>query len=160
AAAIAEVVDEAMANAAREHVVECGKSMPGRTLVAFGGAAPLHAARIAEKLEIDRILIPAGAGVGSAIGFLRAPVAYAVIASGYQRLPRFDALGLNRAYAAMAEEAHKIVERASGGRARSERRIAYMRYLGQGHEIPVPVQLAPLTAASAESLRRAYDAAY
>jgi N-methylhydantoinase A len=160
AAAIAEVVDEAMANAAREHVVECGKSMPGRTLIAFGGAAPLHAARIAEKLEIDRILVPAGAGVGSAIGFLRAPVAYEVTRSVYVRLGRFDAGALNRAYAAMAEEAHAIVARAAGGRARHERRIAYMRYLGQGHEIPVPVPLAPLAAASAEALRRAYDAAY
>jgi N-methylhydantoinase A len=165
AAGIAEVVDEAMANAAREHVVECGKSLPGRTLIAFGGAAPLHAARIAEKLEIDRILIPYGAGVGSAIGFLRAPVAYEVTRSVYVRLSRFDAAALNRAYAAMAEEAHAIVDRATHGRAagerlRAERRIAYMRYLGQGHEIPVPVPLAALSAASAESLRRAYDAAY
>jgi len=160
AAGIVEVVDEAMANAAREHVVECGKALPGRTLIAFGGAAPLHATRIAEKLEIDRILIPGGAGVGSAIGFLRAPVAYEVTRSVYTRLSKFDAAALNRAFAAMAEEAHKIVERAAGGRPRSERRIAYMRYLGQGHEIPVPVLLATLTAASAEALRRAYDAAY
>ncbi|MGH7006535.1 MAG: hydantoinase/oxoprolinase family protein, partial [Alphaproteobacteria bacterium] len=166
ASGIAEVVDEAMANAAREHVVECGKSLPGRTLIAFGGAAPLHATRIAEKLEIDRILIPAGAGVGSAIGFLRAPVAYEVTRSVYVRLARFDATALNRAFAAMAEEAHAIVERAAGGRARpgpqarDERRIAYMRYLGQGHEILVPVPTAPLTSTSAESLRRAYDTAY
>ena len=160
AAGIAEVVDEAMANAAREHVIECGKSLPGRTLIAFGGAAPLHAARIAEKLEIDRILIPSGAGVGSAIGFLRAPVAYEVTRSVYVRLSRFDAAALNRAYAAMAEEAHAIVARAAGDRARSERRIAYMRYLGQGHEIAVPVPLETLGAASAEIIRRAYDAAY
>jgi N-methylhydantoinase A len=160
ASGIAEVVDEAMANAAREHVVECGKSLPGRTLVAFGGAAPLHAARIAAKLEIDRILIPAGAGVGSAIGFLRAPVAYEVTRSVYVRLSRFDATALNRSFAAMAEEAHAVVERAAAGRARTERRIAYMRYLGQGHEIPVPVPNAPLGTASAETLLRAYDAAY
>ncbi len=165
AAGIAEVVDEAMANAAREHVIECGKSLPGRTLIAFGGAAPLHAARIAEKLEIDRILIPAGAGVGSAIGFLRAPVAYEVTRSVYVRLSRFDAAALNRAFAAMAEEAHAIVDRAThgggvGDRPRSERRIAYMRYLGQGHEIPVPVPGGALSAASAETLRSAYDTAY
>jgi len=98
--------------------------------------------------------------VGSAIGFLRAPVAYEVTRSVYVRLGRFDAAALNRAYAAMAEEAHAIVERAARGRPRSERRIAYMRYLGQGHEIPVPVANAPLTTASADALRRAYDAAY
>jgi N-methylhydantoinase A len=165
AAGVAEVVDEAMANAAREHVIECGKSLPGRTLIAFGGAAPLHAARIAEKLEIDRILIPAGAGVGSAIGFLRAPVAYEVTRSVYVRLSRFDATALNRAFAAMAEEAHAIVDRATHGRAagdrpRTERRIAYMRYLGQGHEIPVPVPQESLTSASGAIIRSAYDAAY
>jgi N-methylhydantoinase A len=160
AAGIVEVVDEAMANAAREHVVECGKSLPGRTLIAFGGAAPLHAARIAEKLEIDRVLIPSGAGVGSAIGFLRAPVAYEVTRSVYVRLGRFDAAALNRAYAAMAEDAHGVVARAAAGRPRHERRIAYMRYLGQGHEIPVPVPNQPLTEDSAAALRTAYDAAY
>jgi len=160
AAGIAEVVDEAMANAAREHVVECGKSLPGRTLVAFGGAAPLHAARIAEKLEIDRVLIPSGAGVGSAIGFLRAPVAYEITRSVYVRLGRFDPAALNRAYAAMASDAHAVVARAAAGRPRAERRIAYMRYLGQGHEIAVAVPIAPLAAASAAALKDAYDAAY
>ncbi|MCW5772831.1 MAG: hydantoinase/oxoprolinase family protein [Rhodospirillaceae bacterium] len=160
AAGIAEVVDEAMANAAREHVVECGKSLPGRTLIAFGGAAPLHAARIAEKLEIDRVLIPSGAGVGSAIGFLRAPVAYEVTRSVYVRLAQFDPATLNRAFSAMAEDAHAVVARAAAGAARSERRIAYMRYLGQGHEIAVAVDTAPLGRDSAAALRDAYDEAY
>jgi len=160
AAGIAEVVDEAMANAAREHVVECGKSLPGRTLIAFGGAAPLHAARIAEKLEIDRVLIPSGAGVGSAIGFLRAPVAYEITRSVYLRLARFDPAALNRAFAAMSSEAQEVVARAAEGRPRAERRIAYMRYVGQGHEIAVPVPNEPLHAGSAAALRDAYDGAY
>src|SRR6266849_3039797 len=70
---ISEMVDENMANAARVHAIESGKDARGRTLVAFGGAAPLHAARMAEKLGMARVLIPANAGVGSAVGFLRAP---------------------------------------------------------------------------------------
>ena len=83
---VSEMVDENMANAARMHAIESGKEIEARTLIAFGGAAPLHAVRMAEKLKIDRVVIPPGAGVGSAIGFLRAPVAYEVIRSRYQRL--------------------------------------------------------------------------
>ncbi len=59
-----------MASAARVHAVERGKSLDERTLVAFGGAAPLHATRVADKLGIKRIVVPTGAGVGSAVGML------------------------------------------------------------------------------------------
>src|SRR5262249_39945562 len=55
---ISEMVDENMANAARVHAIESGKDLRPRTLIAFGGAAPLHAARVAEKLGIGRVLIP------------------------------------------------------------------------------------------------------
>ena len=70
-----------MANAARVHAIESGKDARGRTLVAFGGAAPLHAARLAEKLGLDRVVVPQQAGVGSAVGFLRAPIAYEIVRS-------------------------------------------------------------------------------
>ena len=62
---VSEIVDENMANAARVHAIESGKDARGRTLVAFGGAAPLHAARMADKLGLDRVLVPSNAGVGS-----------------------------------------------------------------------------------------------
>ena len=88
---ISEMVDENMANAARVHAIESGKDLRARTLIAFGGAAPLHAARVAEKLGIGRVLIPANAGVGSAVGLLRAPVAYEIVRSRLMRLSEFDA---------------------------------------------------------------------
>ena len=87
---VVEMVDENMANAARVHAIESGKNYTGRTLIAFGGGGPVHAYRVAEKIGIDRILVPIGAGVGSAIGFLRAPVAYEVVRSLYQRLGTFN----------------------------------------------------------------------
>ncbi|MGA7019572.1 MAG: hydantoinase/oxoprolinase family protein, partial [Pseudolabrys sp.] len=87
---ISEIVDENMANAARVHAIESGKDLRSRTLIAFGGAAPLHAARVAEKLGIDHVLVPANAGVGSAIGLLRAPVAYEVVRGRLIRLSAFD----------------------------------------------------------------------
>ena len=88
---ICEVVDENMANAARVHAVENGKNISDNVMIAFGGAAPLHAARLCEKLGIDQCLIPVGAGVGSAIGFLKAPFGYEALASNILPLSAFDA---------------------------------------------------------------------
>ncbi|MET0650937.1 MAG: hydantoinase/oxoprolinase family protein, partial [Hyphomicrobiaceae bacterium] len=81
AVGIAEIVDENMANAARVHAVERGVAISERTLIAFGGAAPLHASRLAEKLAISKVIVPPDAGVGSAVGFLAAPAAYEMIRS-------------------------------------------------------------------------------
>src|SRR5215472_13491346 len=108
--AISEVVEENMANAARVHAVERGKDLEARTLIAFGGAAPLHAARLADKLGIRRVLIPCGAGVGSAFGFLQAPVAYEVARSRYVRLDdTFDTSLVNALFAEMRAEAEAVV---------------------------------------------------
>ncbi len=158
--AIAEVVDENMANAARVHAIEWGKEIGTRTLVAFGGAAPLHAARLAEKLGLDRVLVPSGAGVGSAIGFLRAPIAYEVVRSRYQRLSSFDADAVNATLEEMREEALAIVRPAAPGQDLIEIRTAYMRYLGQGHEVNVRVPVRPLTVADAITLKAAFDEVY
>ena len=88
--AVSEVVNENMVNAARVHAVERGVDVAGRTLVAFGGAAPLHACRLAQKLGITKIIIPADAGVGSAIGFLEAPAAFEIVRSQFMALDAFD----------------------------------------------------------------------
>ncbi len=55
---VIEMVDENMANAARVHAIESGKTYEGRTLIAFGGGGPVHACRVAEKLGITRVLVP------------------------------------------------------------------------------------------------------
>ena len=114
---VSEIVDENMANAARVHAIESGKDARGRTLVAFGGAAPLHAARMADKLGLDRVLVPSNAGVGSAVGFLRAPIAYEIVRSHLQRLDAFDADAANALFAAMRAEAEAIVRRGDRRRA-------------------------------------------
>ena len=97
AVGVAEIVDENMANAARVHAVERGVAIAERTLVAFGGAAPLHASRLAEKLGIERIIVPPDAGVGSAVGFLAAPAAYEIVRSRYMRLEHLRCGGRQRA---------------------------------------------------------------
>ncbi|MYD75113.1 MAG: hydantoinase/oxoprolinase family protein [Gammaproteobacteria bacterium] len=135
---ICEVVDENMANAARVHAVENGKDISGNVMIAFGGAAPLHAARLCEKLGIDRFLVPRGAGVGSAIGFLKAPFGYEAVASQIMKLSRFDPEALNRLLDSLRSTAENFVRSGTDGELRCEV-TAFMRYAGQGWEIPVPM---------------------
>ena len=158
--AVSEVVDENMANAARVHAIEWGKEVDRRAMIAFGGAAPLHAARLAEKLGLDQVVVPTGAGVGSAIGFLRAPVAYEVARSRYHRLSAFDPDFVNETLEEMSQEAYGIVDEAAGGAALGEVRTAYMRYLGQGHEITVELPKRALVDDDRNLLQSAFDDAY
>ncbi len=154
--AVSEVVDENMATASRAHAVEQGKDIRRRTLIAFGGAAPLHAARIAEKLGLTTVIVPPGAGVGSAIGFLLAPAAYEIVRSLPMRLDRFDGARVEAMFADMRSEATSVVRAAAGEAAIEEQRSAFMRYAGQGHEIAVALN----GALTAESLLAGFEAAY
>jgi N-methylhydantoinase A len=157
---VVEIVDENMANAARVHAIESGKTFEGRTMIAFGGGGPVHATRIAEKIGVARVMVPSGAGVGSAIGFLRAPIGYEVVRSLYQRLDRLDIDAVNGLLAEMVDQAAAVVAEGSFGAATHERRLAYMRYVGQGHEIAVPLPARALTAADVSAIHAAYDAEY
>jgi N-methylhydantoinase A len=145
---LAEVVDENMANAARVHAVENGEDLADYTMIAFGGAAPLHAARLCEKLGVTRCLIPEGAGVGSAIGFLRAPFSFEANRSVFMKAGTFDPETVRRLFAEMAQEATRFVRSCDAtAPIRADYKV-YMRYKGQGWEIPVP--LTPEEAAEAD----------
>jgi len=157
---VSEMVDENMANAARVHAIERGKALGDRTLIAFGGAAPLHAARLAEKLGMNRIVIPTSAGVGSAVGFLRAPVAYEVVRSRFFRLSAFDAATVNAMLREMAAEARQIVATGAPNATIEEHRHVEMRYIGQGHEIAVDLPLRDLTDGDAALLRELFETRY
>jgi len=157
---VCELVDENMANAARVHAIEWGKDVTSRTLIAFGGAAPLHAARLAEKLGINKIVVPVGAGVGSAIGFLRAPIAYEVVRSRYQMLSSFDADAANELLGEMAREANEIVRLGAPDEELIETRSAFMRYRGQGHEIAVDLPPRDLSPADKETLLASFAEQY
>jgi len=157
---IAEMIDETMANAARVHAVERGQDLAGHTLIAFGGAAPLHAARLAEKLGIARVVVPEHAGVGSAVGFLRAPIAYEVVRSRHMPLKDFDAGTVNELFASLREEAGQVVRAAAGGAGLEEARLAYMRYVGQGHEVAVPLPVRSYDARDAATFEAAFAERY
>ena len=143
---ISEVVDENMSNAGRVHAADQGCDISRGTLIAFGGAAPLHAAGVAAKLGIDDIVVPAGAGVGSAIGFLRAPVSHESVRTRHARVSELTAAALAELLGDMADEAFGIVHTAAPYAPTSTRVRALMRYRGQGHEINVDIDAAGLLA--------------
>ncbi|GFE64797.1 hydantoinase/oxoprolinase family protein [Litoreibacter roseus] len=134
---LAEVVDENMANAARVHAVENGEDLSDYTMIAFGGAAPLHAGRLCEKLGVDRLLVPPGAGVGSAIGFLRAPFSFEANRSVYMKLSDFDADKIKILLSDLKTEATGFVRRCDDTSEILSEFKVYMRYTGQGWEIPI-----------------------
>ncbi|MGC9418039.1 MAG: hydantoinase/oxoprolinase family protein [Rhodovulum sp.] len=156
---ITEVVDETMANAARVHAVESGKDIAGQVMIAFGGAAPLHAARMCEKLGIDRCLVPRGAGVGSAIGFLRAPFGYEAVASQVMGLSGFDADAVNALLDGLKAQADGFVRAGTEG-AITREVTAFMRYGGQGWEIPVALPDRAFAPADGEEIAAAFRDRY
>jgi N-methylhydantoinase A len=161
---ISEVVDENMAAAARAHAAEFGLDLGSRDMIAFGGAAPLHAVRLGEKLGVRRIIVPTAAGVGSAVGFLLAPVAYEVVRSRRQTLSALNTDLVNRVMDEMRAEALAVVRMGAPGRVAAgritETRQAYMRYSGQGHEIPVDLPPGPYAGNHADEFRARFEDAY
>jgi len=160
ALAISEIVDETMSNAARVHTVEQGHETSNRTLIAFGGAAPLHIARVAEKLRVSNVIIPTNASVGSAVGFLKAPVGYEVVKSLRMLLNRFETDKVNDLLEKMKNEAQSIIQSETGSIKFVEERFAFMRYAGQGHEIKVQVDNNLLTQSDISKIKTSFEKKY
>lgn len=157
---LSEVVDENMGNAARMHAVENGKELSEFTMIAFGGAAPIHAARLCEKLGMSELLIPPGAGVGSAIGFLRAPFGFESVRSAYSRLSRFDAQAINTTISDLIAEATSFVRSGAPDADPDLECTAYMRYVGQGWEVPVTIEVRDYADGDGALFRRLFDEQY
>jgi N-methylhydantoinase A len=160
ALAISEIVDETMSNAARVHTVEQGHETSNRTLIAFGGAAPLHIARVAEKLRVSNVIIPTNASVGSAVGFLKAPVGYEVVKSLRMLLNSFETDKVNDLLEKMKNEAQSIIQSETGSIKFVEERFAFMRYAGQGHEIKVQVDNNLLTQSDISKIKTSFEKKY
>ena len=158
--AVNEMVDETMANAVRVHTVEKGHDVAEHSVIAFGGAAPLHVARLVDKLGIDCFIIPKNAGVGSAVGFLQAPVSYEVVRSLHMPLNDLNHSRIDRIYDEMREEALGVVQAGAGDSPLTEARSAFMRYRGQGHEISVPISGSSFDELTVAALKSNFDKQY
>ena len=168
AGAVIEMVDENMANATRIHAMEHGRNLTDCCMIAFGGGGPLHAANLADKLGINRVIIPNLPGVGAALGFLAMPALCELSRSHYMTLEmdtgsnpkQFDEKVANMLLVELSNSAQKIVSDAMPGKSLSVTRLGLMRYAGQGHEIEIELPDDLLQNGSAEIIRKRYTETY
>ena len=134
------IVTENMANAALMHAVERGKEIGDYHLYAFGGAAPMHVATLADRLGLQRVVVPPGAGVRSCFGFLASPLAFEVARSRGVRLEDADLGAIGSLLDELEAEARRPLALAHVAPSDvTIKRFAEMRYRGQGYEIEVPL---------------------
>src|SRR5262249_53284595 len=157
---IHQVVNENMANAARIHLVEKGRDPRDYNLIAFGGAGPVHAYRVAERLKLKTLVCPLAAGVTSAFGMLTAPLAFDFVQSYVTSLSGLDFAVLERLYADMEQRGRDLLAAAGVEGEVTLTRSADMRYLQQGFEIRVPLPPRRLTPDDLPDLRRAFAEEY
>ena len=158
---IHQVVNENMAGAARIHAVERGKDPRSRALFGFGGAGPVHAYRVAEILRSPELIVPLGAGVTSALGFLVAPLAFDYVRSYPAPLDELDWARINAILDEMVAEGASTLGASGVPRAAlTIRRTADLRYRGQGHEVAVPVPEGALDTTSLAPLVANFDTVY
>ena len=127
-----------MANAIRSRTIQKGIDPRGFSLVAFGGAGPLHGAEVAAMLEIPEVIVPVYPGITSALGLLTTDLKYDAIKTEFQVRGSVDLAGLNEDFRAM--EAGLAGQFTADGLAPSEvsfTRWADLRYVGQGYELRV-----------------------
>jgi N-methylhydantoinase A len=158
---IHQIVGENMANAARAHLGERGKDPRRMPLYAFGGAGPVHGYRVAEILHLPALISPVAAGVGSTFGLLAAPLAFDFVRSSYSRLENLDWSSANALLDEMSNEGRVVLERSglSSSDIRFER-AADMRYVGQGHEVSVPLPDGRLNEKHLENIQSSFEQVY
>ena len=158
---IHNIVNENMAAATRMHLAEKGRDPRRYQMIAFGGAGPVHAYRLAQLLKLNRLIVPLGAGVTSALGFLVAAPAIDFVRSYVSRLEQLDLSHLNGLFAEMEAEARAMLTDAG---ARPEEitmtRSADMRHIGQGFEISVAVPGGTLGENSRDAIRESFFDSY
>lgn len=156
-----QVVNEAMANAARVHVVERGKNPRALPVVAFGGAGPVHGYGVAELLGSTELILPYGAGVTSAMGLLVAPLAFDFVRSYYGRLDDLDWGEVNGIFEDMERLGTELLVDSGAGTEEVEHtRAADIRYVGQGHEIRVPIPAGTLAPGRVGAIYEEFDRVY
>jgi N-methylhydantoinase A/oxoprolinase/acetone carboxylase beta subunit len=157
---IHRIVCEHMAVAAKIHAVENGRDIRRYTLLAFGGAGPIHAREVARRSGCKEILVPANAGVFSAFGLLVAPMKMDLVRTKFVRLADMDWAEIDALLEAMEDSL--CSELATAGIASKDiqfRRSADMRYVGQGFEVETELPT-PLIAARQSDIEETFAQAY
>jgi N-methylhydantoinase A len=158
---IVDIVNENMASAARIHIAEKGHDPRTFTLVATGGAGPLHAVEVARLLRIPRVLATIAAGAGSCLGLLAAPARVDRAWSSPALLSETDWAAAARVMQALRADAQLELDSAGVAAGSITWSIGVqMRYLGQGHSVPVSIPYCRLDAAAAPRVLRAFEACY
>lgn len=160
AVGIQDIVNESMAAATRMHMAEKGKDPRRYAMLAFGGAGPVHAYGLAKRLKVPRLIVPMGAGVISALGFLVAAPSTDDARGYLARLDRVDWTEVNALFAEMETQARAQLAGVGAGGEISFSWQADMRYLGQGFEITVPLPTGPLGPEHGDAVRAAFEATY
>lgn len=156
---ICNIVNENMASAARIHIAENGHDPRDFTMIATGGAGPVHAVDVARKLRIPRVIIPIAAGAGSCLGMLAAPPRIDRAWSKPQLLVDIDWAEVARNLEALRQDAQ--LELDAAGATDVEWIVgAEMRYEGQGAELSVSLPFADLASEPAETLLSAFECEY
>ena len=161
AAGIHELVNENMAAAARVHAAERGLDIREHAMVATGGAGPVHACGVAEKLNIQTLIIPPLAGVGSAFGFLLAPISFDFMRTRIASIHNLNLIEINTMLDRLEKEGSSIVT--SAGIPQPDiivSRSVDLRYQGQGYEIRVGLGLGPVSRKSIGQARSSFENAY
>jgi len=158
AAAVHSVVNENMASAARMHAIEIGRDIRRYTLVATGGAGPVHAWGVAKVLGIPRLIFPPRAGVASAFGMLTAPTAFEFARSIPSLVAETDWEVVRSALTDMHEAGQQQLDR-SGAVDGKVRISADVRYAGQGEAITVDLG-ERLGAKPVDQIARGFESAY
>lgn len=156
-----QLVNENMAGAARVHAAERGLEIRRYTMVATGGAGPVHACGVAQRLGVRQVIIPPLAGVGSAFGFMTAPISFDFTRSYVTRLTNIDLDNINTILDDLEQEGRLIVEAAGvPSDAISVNLSIDMRYVGQGYEVRVPFEKQTLTRDHIAEMQAAFEEEY
>jgi N-methylhydantoinase A len=154
------IVNENMASAAKVYVTEHGEDPAQYTLVAFGGAGPVHAYDMARRLGVSRLLIPPRAGVASALGMVVAPISYDTVRTHRLDIAGSDFAVLDTVFAEMASECAERMPKSVDRESLDFERAADMRYIGQGYTVSVAMPEGSLANETSVSMRARFDAVY
>jgi len=156
---IHDLINETMAAAAKTHIAEKGGNPNIVTVSALGGAGPVHAYGLAKKIGSLKILVPPLAGVGSALGFFTAPVAFDLSRSHRVTLDDTDFSEIETMFQSLENEGSSILQAAKTGEVAHQRTIM-MRFVGQGAETDLPIENKPFSEWSKQQIRDLFDEEY